>query len=153
MTDAGTSLLVDHIGLLVTNDPALGPGPVGFVPGAALVVEDGFVAWVGPDDRAPAADLHVDGRGRCVIPGFVDSHTHLVFAGDRVDEFTPRMAGRPYSAGGIRSTVEATRKAPDRALLDGAVRLAREAERQGTTTLETKSGYGLTIDDEFRSLG
>jgi imidazolonepropionase len=152
MTDAGTSLLVDHIGLLVTNDPAIGSGPLGFVPGAALVVEDGFVAWVGPDDRAPAADLHVDGRGRCVIPGFVDSHTHLVFAGDRVDEFTARMAGRPYSAGGIRSTVEATRKAPDRALLEGAVRLAREAERQGTTTLETKSGYGLTIDDELRSL-
>ena len=149
------SLLVDHIGVLATNDPALGPGPLGLVAGAALVIDGGLVAWIGrssAESAPPPADRRLDALGGCVIPGFVDSHTHLVFAGDRVDEFTARMAGRRYEAGGIRSTVAATRAASDEALLAGARRLALEAERQGTTTLETKSGYGLTVDDEVRSL-
>ena len=94
----------------------------------------------------------MDAAGRCVIPGFVDSHTHLVFAGDRVEEFTARMAGERYGAGGILSTVTATRQASERLLLDTAARLASEATAQGTTTLETKSGYGLTVPDEARCL-
>src|SRR5215217_7696561 len=97
-----TALVVDRIGLLVTNDPSLGEGPLGLVRDAALVIEDGVVSAV---ERAGAAgDEHLDAGGRCVIPGFVDSHTHLVFAGDRGDEFAARMAGAPYAAGGIRVT-------------------------------------------------
>jgi imidazolonepropionase len=94
----------------------------------------------------------LEAGGRCVIPGFVDSHTHLVFAGDRAEEFAARMAGEPYAAGGILSTVAATRAAPESLLIDTATRLAKEAESQGTTTLETKSGYGLTVMDESRCL-
>ncbi|MBB6119770.1 imidazolonepropionase [Nocardiopsis algeriensis] len=147
-----SSLLVDAIGTLVTNDPSLGQGAVGEMSDAALVVEDGRVAWCGPRGRAPAADVRVDAEGRCVVPGFVDSHSHIVFAGDRSREFAARMSGRPYTAGGIRTTVAATRAATDAELLEGARRLVREARAQGTTTLEVKSGYGLTVDDEARSL-
>ncbi|MGW5880332.1 imidazolonepropionase [Nocardiopsis terrae] len=146
------TILVDAIGTLVTNDPALGRGPLGEIAGAALVIEDGRVAWAGPRDRAPAADARVDAAGRCVLPGFVDSHSHIVFAGDRSREFAARMSGQPYSAGGIRTTVAATRAATDAELLDGARRFVREAHGQGTTTLEVKSGYGLTVADERRSL-
>ncbi|RKS07735.1 imidazolonepropionase [Nocardiopsis sp. Huas11] len=152
MSDLPSTILVDDIGTLVTNDPALGRGAVGEIEDAALVVEDGRIAWVGPADRAPAADARVDAAGRCVLPGFVDSHSHIVFAGDRSREFAARMSGRPYSAGGIRTTVAATRRASDAELLAGARRLVREAAAQGTTTLEVKSGYGLTVADEERSL-
>jgi len=117
-----------------------------------LVLEAGKVAWIGATGKPPAADSLLDAAGRCVIPGFVDSHTHLVFAGDRVEEFTARMAGEPYAAGGIFATVAATRSASDKALLQMATKLVREAEANGTTTLETKSGYGLSVTDESRCL-
>ncbi|WP_047871424.1 imidazolonepropionase [Nocardiopsis sp. RV163] len=152
MSDVPRSIVIDDIAALVTNDPSLGRGAVGEVPGAALVVEDGRVAWSGPRAQAPAADARIDAAGRCVIPGFVDSHSHIVFAGDRSREFAARMSGQPYSAGGIRTTVAATREASDADLLAGARRLLREARAQGTTTLEVKSGYGLTVADEERCL-
>src|SRR3984957_17380135 len=120
--------------------------------GAALVIEDGAVAWTGPAAQAPAADSVVDAQGRAVLPGFVDSHAHLVFAGERSAEFAARMAGHPYQAGGIRSTVAATRAAPDADLRANLARLAREMMAQGTTTLECKSGYGLTVPDEARAV-
>jgi imidazolonepropionase len=119
---------------------------------AALVLDAGVVAWVGPSQRAPSADREIDVDGCAVIPGFVDSHSHLVFAGDRAAEFEARMEGTAYSAGGIRSTVAATRAASDADLTDNVGRLVREMRRQGTTTIEIKSGYGLTVQDEARSL-
>ncbi len=119
---------------------------------AGLVIDDGRVVWVGPSDQTPAADEVVEADGAAVIPGFVDSHTHLVFAGDRAEEFAARMAGRPYEAGGIRTTVAATRaaSAEELAALAGA-RLA-ELHAQGTTTVEIKSGYGLDVATEARLL-
>jgi imidazolonepropionase len=116
------------------------------------VVESGRVAWTGPAVNAPAADASYDVGGRAVIPGFVDSHSHLVFAGDRAEEFAARMTGTPYSAGGIRTTVAATRAATDEHLTANVARLVDEMRRQGTTTVEVKSGYGLTVRDEARSL-
>lgn len=145
------STVIDRIGILVTNDPAIGPGTAE-LRDAAVLIDDGVIAWVGEADRAPAADERVDARGRCVIPGFVDSHSHLMFAGDRADEFEYRMAGRPYTAGGIRRTVGLTRAASDEGLRANAVALLAEMRRQGTTTVEIKSGYGLTVDDEARAL-
>src|SRR5919107_4591637 len=141
------SVAVTGIGELFTADPELG-----VVHDAALVVEGGVVAWVGPARRAPAADSGYDVAGRAVIPGFVDSHAHLVFAGDRAEEFAARMTGTPYSAGGIRTTVAATRAATDEQLAANLARLVAEMHRQGTTTVEVKSGYGLTVHDEARSL-
>jgi imidazolonepropionase len=139
-----TALVVDNIGLLVTNDPERGE-----LRDAALVIEDGRVAAV---ERAGAAgDDRVDAGGRCVIPGFVDSHTHLVFAGDRGDEFAARMAGAPYAAGGIRVTTEATRAATAEQLAALAAGRRREALRAGITHLEIKSGYGLDVEAEARS--
>ncbi|MBN9239786.1 MAG: imidazolonepropionase [Micrococcales bacterium 70-64] len=140
-----TTTLVDNIGLLVTHDEERPERT-----DAALVIEDGVIAWVG--EGSPAADERVDAGGRCVIPGFVDSHSHLVFAGDRSDEFEARMAGRAYEAGGIRRTVRLTRAATDEQLLDNARRLVAEARAQGTTTIEIKSGYGLSVEDEERSV-
>jgi imidazolonepropionase len=138
------SLLVDRIGLLVTNDPALGQRR-----DAALVIDDGRVAAVGDAGRL-SADARVDAGGRCVIPGFVDSHTHLVFAGDRSEEFAARMAGAPYAAGGIRVSTDATRAATEEQLL--ALTRARRAEglREGITHTEIKSGYGLDVEHEAR---
>ena len=144
-----TAVIVDNIGLLVTNDPALGEGPLGLVRDAALVMEDGVVTAV---ERAGAVgDERLDADGRCVIPGFVDSHTHLVFAGDRGDEFAARMAGAPYAAGGIRVTTEATRAALQAQLSAFAAARRREALRAGITHLEIKSGYGLDVTTEARS--
>ncbi|MFD7028135.1 imidazolonepropionase [Streptomyces sp. NPDC059917] len=148
-----TTTVIHNIGSLVTNDPALGDGsPLGLLQDAAVVLDGETVAWVGPADRAPAADHAFDAHGRAVIPGFVDSHSHLVFAGDRTAEFNARMSGRSYSAGGIRTTVAATRAATDAELEANLVRHLDEARRQGTTTFETKSGYGLTVEDEARAL-
>ncbi|HET9655847.1 MAG TPA: imidazolonepropionase [Kineosporiaceae bacterium] len=152
MPQTSPSTLVTGIGELVTNDPSAGPGPLGVIPGGAVVLAAGRVAWVGPASAAPAADRAVELGGRCVLPGFVDSHAHLVFAGDRAEEFAARMAGRPYAAGGIRTTVAATRAATDEQLAGNAARLVAEMLRQGTTTVEIKSGYGLTVPDEARSL-
>ncbi len=149
-----SGVLVDSIGLLVTNDPSLGDGPLGLVHDAALVLDDGVVAWAGPRSQVPdgAATERVDVGGRAVMPGFVDSHGHLVFAGDRTAEFAARMSGQPYSAGGIATTVAATRGASDAELSARAGSLVAEALAQGTTTIECKSGYGLTVADEVRSL-
>ncbi len=138
-----SALVVDNIGLLVTQDDELGE-----MRDAALVLEDGRVLAVEP--AGAAGDERLDAGGRCVIPGFVDSHTHLVFAGDRSAEFAARMAGAPYEAGGIRESVRATRGAtPDELRRLAAARL-REALRGGTTTLEIKSGYALEVEGEVR---
>ncbi|MGM1028790.1 MAG: imidazolonepropionase [Actinomycetota bacterium] len=118
---------------------------------AAVVLEGESIAWVGSAADAPAADERVDVDGRAVLPGWVDSHTHLVFAGDRTAEFEARMAGQAYAAGGIGVTVDATRAASDDELTANLHRLADEALRGGTTALETKTGYGLTVADELRS--
>jgi imidazolonepropionase len=146
------SLLVTGIGELVTNDPSLGEGLLGVLHDAAVVADGDQIAWIGPAASAPAADERLDAEGCAVLPGFVDAHSHLVFAGDRAAEFAARMEGRPYGAGGIRTTVAATRAASDDKLAAGVARLAREMLRQGTTTTEIKSGYGLTVEDELRSL-
>jgi imidazolonepropionase len=151
------SVLITNIGELVTNAPVdavsvASPGPFAAISDAALVMDDGLVAWTGPAARAPAADSVIDAAGRAVLPGFVDSHAHLVFAGERGAEFAARMAGVPYSAGGIRGTVAATRAASDDELRANLVRLAAEMLAQGTTTFECKSGYGLTVADEARSV-
>ena len=146
------SLLVTGIGELVTNMPGQRPGGFAALDRAALVIEDGLIAWIGPAAAVPAADASVDVAGRAVLPGFVDSHAHLVFAGDRSAEFAARMAGLPYQAGGIRSTVAATRAATDAQLRAGLRRLAAEMLGQGTTTFECKSGYGLTTEHEARSV-
>jgi len=145
-----TALL--NIGSLVTNDPMLGDGLLGLIPDAAVVIEEGRIAWVGRSSDAPAASAAIDLEGRAVLPGFVDSHAHLLFAGDRAAEFAARMSGQPYSAGGIRSTVTATRGATDEQLAENLRRLASELRRSGVTTFETKSGYGLTTVDESRAL-
>ncbi|MEU4339408.1 imidazolonepropionase [Micromonospora lupini] len=145
-----SALLVDNIGELVTN--GVGEGPLGIRRRAAVLIEEGRVAWVGPAAYAPAADRRVDAGGAAVLPGFVDSHAHLVFAGDRAAEFAARMAGEPYTGGGIRTTVGATRAATDDELRATVRRLRGEALRQGTTTIEIKSGYGLNVADEARSL-
>jgi imidazolonepropionase len=151
------SLLITNIGELVTNAPreavsVASPGPFETMTDAALVLEGGLVAWAGPASRAPAADEVVDAAGRAVLPGFVDSHAHLVFAGERSAEFAARMTGEQYAAGGIASTVAATRAASDDALRANLTRLAGEMTRQGTTTFECKSGYGLTVADEARAI-
>ena len=143
------------IGHLVTNDETVGEGKLGVLHDAALVADDaGNISWIGKQSELAS---HFDGKptdvgGRAVIPGFVDSHTHLVFAGDRVLEFESRMQGLPYAAGGIKTTMAATRVASDEALAANVARLASEALASGTTTLEVKSGYGLSVRDEARSL-
>ena len=149
-----TTTVITGIGELVTNDPARAQqgGLLGLLSDAAVVVEGSRIAWVGPAVEAPAADVQVDAGGRAVIPGFVDSHSHLVFAGDRSAEFEARMTGEPYTAGGIRATVARTRAASDEQLTSHVARLVTEMRAQGTTTVEIKSGYGLSVHDEARSL-
>jgi len=146
-----TSVLVTGIGELVTVD-GTGEEGLGLRHGTAVVAENGLIVWIGAEQEAPAADRRIDVGGRAVIPGFVDSHSHLVFAGDRSAEFAARMAGSAYDGGGIGVTVAATR-AVDDAELDRLVagRVA-EMRAQGTTTVEIKSGYGLTVADEVRAL-
>ena len=156
------SLLLTGISELTTNDPAHGDGHagrsdpgdalLGIVRDAALVGADGEIAWVGPASEAPDADERRDLGGRAVIPGFVDSHPHLVFAGDRSAEFAARMTGTPYDGGGIAVSVAATRAASDDELRTLVAARVAEMRAQGTTTVEIKSGYGLTLDDELRSL-
>jgi imidazolonepropionase len=143
-----SALVIDNIGQLVTNAPELGDGPLGICRDAALVCEGDRVAAI--EGAGAAGDRHLDADGRCLIPGFVDSHTHLVFAGDRAGEFAARMAGAPYEAGGIRVTREATRSASDEEL-ESLTRARRdEAIGAGTTELEIKSGYGLDVENERR---
>ena len=144
------SLVIDNIGSLITNDPTLGRGPLGILENACVVIVDGAVRHVGP--AGEIADERIDADGACVLPGFVDSHTHLVFAGDRAEEFTARMAGQPYDGGGIRTTTEATRNTPTDELDRLVRRRLVEAHQAGTTTIEIKSGYGLNVADEARSV-
>lgn len=146
------STLLTNIGSLVTNDPSLERGPLGIVEQAAVLVEDGAVAWVGQASAAPAADKSIDCEGRAVIPGFVESHSHLVFAGDRSEEFSARMQGKAYEAGGIRSTIEQTRAASSGELAANARNLLGEYLRSGSTTVEIKSGYGQNTESELRSV-
>lgn len=141
------STLITNIGELTTNSASDG----GRRRDAAVVLENGLVAWVGSAVDAPEADDRVDAAGRAVLPGWVDSHSHMVFAGDRTAEFEARMAGEAYAAGGINVTVNATRAATDAELAENLARLVGEARLGGTTTIETKTGYGLTIADEVRS--
>ncbi|MDE0547068.1 imidazolonepropionase [Microbacterium sp. C7(2022)] len=170
-----TSTLITHISELTTNVAVAGD-QCGTRHDAAVLIEDGRIAWVGAaadaetrlarwdtaadsvfrgDDRVstkrvpPGVEV-VDAGGRAVIPGFVDSHTHLIFAGDRSDEFEARMSGTAYAAGGIRRTVAATREASDAELRARLAALVAELQAQGTTTFEIKTGYGLTVDDEAR---
>ncbi|WP_394431414.1 imidazolonepropionase [Streptomyces sp. SGAir0957] len=152
MTPPSRTTAITNIGTLVTNNPNLGGSPLGQIKNAALIIENGRIAWTGPDKNVPAADEAHDAQGRAVIPGFVDSHSHLLFAGDRTEEFNARMEGRAYSAGGIRTTVAATRAATDAELEANLTRYLTEALRQGTTTFETKSGYGLSTEHESRAL-
>ncbi|SDZ40793.1 imidazolonepropionase [Herbiconiux ginsengi] len=141
-----TAQLLTGIGELTTNDDELGR-----LHDAALVLDDGVIAWVGPAAAAPVADTRTDLGGRAVLPGWVDTHTHPVFAGERSAEFEARMAGARYAAGGIASTVAATRAATPAQLGANAARLRREAERQGTTFVEAKTGYGLDVASERAS--
>ncbi|MFJ8489241.1 imidazolonepropionase [Streptomyces sp. NPDC094038] len=148
-----SSTAITNIATLVTNDPSLGDNsPLGLIQDAAVVLDGDRVVWTGESSKAPATDNRVDAGGRAVLPGFVDSHSHLVFAGDRTQEFNARMSGRSYTAGGIRTTVAATRAATDEELERNLTHYLAEALRQGTTTFETKSGYGLTVADESRAL-
>ncbi len=147
-----SSLLLTGIGELVTNDPVHDGTPLGLLRDAAVVLEGRRVAWVGSRTSAPEADAARDLGGRAVLPGFVDSHSHLVFAGDRSAEFAARMAGEAYAAGGIHGSVAATRAASDEQLVHNVARHVAEMRRQGTTTVEIKSGYGLSVLDEARSL-
>lgn len=141
-----TAIALTDIGELTTNDDELGESR-----NAALIFESSQIVWVGSASRLPAADERISLAGRAVLPGWVDSHTHLVFAGTRTEEFTARMAGKPYLAGGIATTVRATRAATDQQLAHNVRRLVHEAITQGTTCIETKTGYGLTISDEVRA--
>jgi imidazolonepropionase len=148
-----TSLALTGIGTLVTGDANHGRGALGVVADATLVIEGDRVAYAGPASGIGVdVDATMDLEGRCVMPGFVDSHTHLIFAGDRAEEFSLRMAGRPYQPGGILETVAATRAASTPQLDAGARRLIDQARASGTTTVEIKSGYGLTAEDEAAHL-
>ncbi|MGO3146260.1 MAG: imidazolonepropionase [Leucobacter sp.] len=145
------STLITNISELTTNDVAFGEGLGGRIHNAAVVCEQDQIVWVGSAKKVPSADEQVDADGRALLPGWVDSHTHMVFAGDRSAEFEARMSGQAYSAGGINETVTATRAASDAELRTKLQHLLREACQDGTTTIETKTGYGLTVRDEVRS--
>ncbi len=151
-----TSTVITGIAELVTNDDHLEGADhserLGLLRDAAVVVQDGLIAWVGPAARAPEADHRRDVGGSAVIPGFVDSHSHLVFAGDRSAEFAARMTGVRYDGGGIANSVRETRAADDDTLRAAVRTRVAEMRAQGTTTVEIKSGYGLSVDDEVRSL-
>ena len=146
-----SSIAFTNIATLVTNDDALENGQLGILNGATVVVEDGLIASISRSTPS-GVDQEVDCSDRTLLPGFVDSHSHLIFAGDRADEFAARSHGQKYAAGGIASTVKATRLASDAALHANAQRLLDEALSTGTTTMEIKSGYGLTEKDELRSI-
>lgn len=158
-----TSELITNIGQLVTNEPGSTTMPaspaspfsqdvhrLGILTNAAVLINGGVIAWVGSATDAPAAGTVTDAEGACVIPGFVDSHSHIIFGGDRAAEFEARMSGQKYAAGGILSTVKSTRVATDDELRARTRGFIGEMLTQGTTTVEIKSGYGLSVDDEAR---
>jgi imidazolonepropionase len=142
-----SSTLVRNIGQLVTNDPEFG-----LRADAALIFSEGKIQWIGDHSKAPDADSVIDADGACVIPGFVDSHTHAIFAGDRLGDFVTRMNGTPYQSGGIQRTVIATRGASEDALRNHLENMTKEFTSHGITTFEIKSGYGLEIETEERLL-
>jgi imidazolonepropionase len=154
--------LLTGIGQLVTADPGLEVGPLGLVERAAVAAADGTVVFAGPEASLPDLPVapgceRMDAGGRAVVPGFVDAHSHLVFAGDRADEFAARLRGFGYeqalaAGGGIHRTVRETRAASDAELERATADRLVQAGISGTTTIEVKSGYGLTVDDERRSL-
>ena len=146
------SIAITNIGSLVTNDPSIGTGILGEIESGAIVIENEKIIWVGNASSVPETDEQIDVEGKAVIPGFVDSHAHMLFAGERSAEFQARMKGEKYSAGGIKSTVEATRAATDEQLEQNLKLLLGEMQKSGITTFETKSGYGLTSADETRAL-
>ena len=146
-----SSVAFTNIATLVTNDGTHENGQLGVLIGATVVVEDGLIASISRSNPS-GVDQEIDCSDRTLLPGFVDSHSHLIFAGDRADEFAARSHGQKYTAGGIASTVKATRFATDAALHANAQRLLDEALSTGTTTMEIKSGYGLTKVDELRSI-
>jgi imidazolonepropionase len=148
-----TTRVLVNIGELTTNDPACGDGSVmGRMHDAAMVLDEGRVLWIGANADAPAGDEEIDVDGAAVVPGFVDSHTHLVFAGERSDEFEARMAGQRYDGGGIQRTVSATRAATSDELRRATATRARALRASGVTTMEVKSGYELTVEGEVRLL-
>ena len=147
-----SSVAITDIGSLVTNDSDLGDGALGIRSNAAIVVVDGKIAWVGDSQSVGVTDNRISVAGKTVIPGFVDSHAHLVFAGDRSEEFSARMSGESYSAGGIKTTVAATRAASDETLRANTAGLVSELHRGGVTTIESKSGYALDVENEARTL-
>ena len=147
-----SSHAIFNIASLVTNDAQISDDKIGEIKNAAMVIEDGLIKWVGSSSAVPETDTARDLEGLAIIPGFVDSHAHLVFAGDRSAEFEARMQGQSYSAGGINSTVAATRAASDAELEENLKKLVAEMRRSGITNFETKSGYGLSVKDEARSL-
>ncbi len=144
--------VIKNIGELTTNDPSLGVGVTGRLLDAAIVIDDEHVLWVGPNGEAPEADEMIDARDSAVIPGFVDSHTHLVFAGERSEEFEARMSGTPYDGGGIATTVASTRATSDVELRRATNERLVALRAGGVTTVEIKSGYALTVDGESRLL-
>ena len=143
---------ITDIGSLVTNDSTLGDGALGLRSNAAIVVVDGKIAWIGDSKSVGVTDNRISVAGKTVVPGFVDSHAHLVFAGDRSEEFSARMSGESYSAGGIKTTMAATRAASDETLRANTSRLVSELHRSGVTTFESKSGYALDVANEARTL-
>jgi imidazolonepropionase len=146
-----TSLVFSNIGELTTNDPTVGDESImGRIKDAALVIEDGRIMWTGAAADAPSADSEIDVEGSAIIPGFVDSHTHLVFAGERSEEFAARMAGERYDGGGIATTVTATRSASTTELRDTTQTRLDALRAYGVTTVEMKSGYDLTLEGEVR---
>jgi imidazolonepropionase len=146
-----SSVAFTNIATLVTNDPSIGNGDLGLLQNATVVVENGLISAISTSIPS-GVDQEMDCSGKTLLPGFVDSHSHLIFAGDRADEFSARAHGQKYTAGGIASTVKATRLATDSTLHTNAQRLLDEALATGTTTMEIKSGYGLTEKDELRSI-
>ncbi|MGB8197569.1 MAG: imidazolonepropionase [Acidimicrobiales bacterium] len=147
-----TTRVITNIAELTTNDSSLGRGPLGRLHDAAVVIDEHRVLWVGASADAPAADTLIDAHESAVIPGFVDSHTHLVFAGDRGEEFEARMNGTPYDGGGIASTVSATRATSSDELRRLSHRRVSELRASGVTTVEIKSGYALDVVGEARLL-
>jgi imidazolonepropionase len=146
-----TSIAFTNIQTLVTNSSRHGTGLLGEINNCTLVVEDGVISQI--SSAIPqGVDQEIDCSGKTVIPGFVDSHSHLIFAGDRSAEFAARARGEKYSAAGITTTVSATRAASDEDLTRNVEKLLNEAISLGTTTIEIKSGYGLTTRDEKRSI-
>ena len=147
-----SSVAITDIGSLVTNDSTVGDGELGLRSNAAIVFEEGKITWIGDNAKLPPVDAAYSTKGKTVIPGFVDSHAHLVFAGDRSEEFSARMRGESYSAGGIKTTVAATRAASDDELILNTSRLVAEMHASAITTFESKSGYALDVENEARSL-